>query len=96
MHPTFGKRIGVNVALARAYPSSPAIAMVFHCGTLLAVVPLASSAAKTSEEEVVGIGIALGVGFGFGLALGLGSTADVAVALGVVAVAASGDVTGRA
>lgn len=66
--------MGVNVALARAYPSSPAMATVFHPIGL--VVPLASSAANSR----VGDGLTAGEPVGEGLAGGLAEVLDVATA----------------
>jgi hypothetical protein len=65
---------------------------------LLALVPLTSRAAKSSDEDVLGVGVGIGSesGIELGLAIGLGMGSAVAAALGVVVAAASGEVTGRA
>jgi len=64
MQPRAGTGIVVNVVLALAYPSRPAITTVLYVHAL--AVPLASSAAKSNVGEVFGVA----VGLGFERALG--------------------------
>jgi hypothetical protein len=72
MHPRFGTGMGMNVVLARAKPSRPAIATVFHRYGLAGI--LASSTAKSSGPEALGVG--LGLGDAVALAVGVAVAAE--------------------
>jgi len=81
-----GTRIGVNVVLALAWPSTPAIATVSHRPALAAF--LDSRAANTTEYgDVLGFGRGLDfkLGLGLGFSLGLGVEYAVGEALGATA-----------